>query len=125
MIPTLTEGEAGQRGAATLDAEASASAETAPVTALKADEASRDRSSLTFYKDHSLAAGYWGELGPSGRPLRKVSAGEAQATFFARTPRYADRSSPPQDERHGRFGCDPLADSYGGDRDAAVLHPID
>jgi len=34
------------------------------------------------YKKHSLAAGYWGEVGQSARPLRQVEASEAQATFL-------------------------------------------
>ncbi len=34
------------------------------------------------YRSHSLAAGCWGEIGQSERPLRRVGAGEAQARFL-------------------------------------------
>ena len=34
------------------------------------------------YKLHSLAAGYWGDISQSKRPMRRVAAEEAQATFL-------------------------------------------
>src|SRR5271157_2969990 len=34
------------------------------------------------YKKHSLAAGYWGRIAPSEKPMRYVAAAEAQATIL-------------------------------------------
>jgi TonB family protein len=61
--PTVLEEEAKQASAATLA--------PPPIAAPK-----------SAYKMHSLAAGYWGEMGQSAQPLRQVARAEAQATFL-------------------------------------------
>jgi len=68
--PTVLEEEVSQAGTTTPPAEARPG--TAPSVAVPKPE----------YKKHSLAAGYWGEMGQSARPLRQLAAAEAEETFL-------------------------------------------
>jgi len=74
MLATLAEGEKPNRTTATLvlDLEPDETTHKLPRATQQAGE----------YKKHSLAAGYWGDIRQSKRPIRQVAAEEAQATFL-------------------------------------------
>lgn len=75
MIPTATEEEIEQRGVATTTPHDEYAAPKAETKVSRAAASGPNKS-------HSLAAGYWGDLGRSHQPLRGMTSTEASETFL-------------------------------------------